>query len=94
MMVVKDKSSRGSGKPGLRLIKEKKMAKSVEHGIRSPKSPESRQKQEKAVEYGVRSVGNDFEKRPCDVNPSPAPKNFRSPGAKLDSLNPSFKKFK
>lgn len=72
------------------------MAKSVEHGIRSPKSPAaSRNLSGKSVSYGVQPAPkDDFERRPCDANPGPAPKNYRAPGAKLDSLNPSFKKFK
>lgn len=68
------------------------MAKSVEHGIRSPKSETGSDKQEKAVAYGVRSVSDSFEKRGNEVNVPPSNANYRAKGAKFDSMNPTFKK--
>lgn len=70
------------------------MAKSVEHGVRSPKEESKSDKQEKVLSYGVRSVSNSFEKRANEANTPPSNKNYMAGGAKLDSLNPSFKKFR
>lgn len=68
------------------------MAKAIEHGVRSPKSPAKEQRQEKALAYGVRTVGNDFEKRGNEVNTPPSNANHYAKGAKFDSMNPTFKK--
>lgn len=68
------------------------MPKAIEHGVRSPKSPSGISKQEKALEYGVRTIGNEFEKRANEVNTPPSNEVYRAKGAKFDSMNPSFKK--
>jgi hypothetical protein len=70
------------------------MAKAVEHGVRSPKESPKADKQEKSVSYGIRSVSDSFEKRANEVNTPPAPKRYVAPGAKFDSKEPSFKKFR
>lgn len=70
------------------------MAKSVEYGVRSPKEEPGSDKQEKAVAYGVRSVSDTFEKRANEVNTPPSNATFKAKGAKFDSQDPSFKKFK
>lgn len=70
------------------------MAKSVEHGIRNPKEEAGSDKQEKSVAYGVRSVSDSFERRASEVNSTPAPKRAMATGAKFDSKDPEFKKFR
>jgi len=70
------------------------MAKSVEHGTRSPKEEAKSDKQEKQLAYGVRSTSSSFERRPAEANTPPSNKTYKSGGAKFDSQEPSFKKFK
>ena len=66
--------------------------KAIEHGIRSPKSPAATEKQEKSVEFGVREVGDNFERRVSETNTPPSNANHYAKGAKFDSMNPTFKK--
>ena len=68
--------------------------KSVEHGIRNPKSPAGKNNQKKSVAYGIRKADSDFEKRACEVNTPPSNANYIAKGPKMDSKSPTFKKFK
>ena len=70
------------------------MAKSIEHGIRSPKQEAGSEKVEKQLAYGVRSVSSDFDRRAAEANTPPSNSNKKASGAKFDSQNPSFKKFR
>lgn len=70
------------------------MPKSVEYGARNPKQNSASDKQEKVMVYGTRSVGDSFDKRASDVNATPTPQRYVAKGAKFDSKEPSFKKFR
>ena len=69
------------------------MAKSIEHGVRSPKQEPGADKKEKQLAYGVRAVGDSFDRRGNETNPGPAPSIYHAPGPKFDSQSPTFKKF-
>lgn len=70
------------------------MAKAIEHGIRNPRQEGGSEKQEKMIAYGVRSVSSDFDRRGNETNAPKAATVYRAPGAKFDSKEPSFKKFR
>lgn len=88
------KTKLAGGANALPALKGDKMAKAIEHGVRSPRESSASEKKEKQLAYGVRSVSSDFERRPCEANTPPSNANYRAKGAKFDSMDPKFSKFK